>query len=527
MTALNNEMLALVVVLLVLNVALAIWALLRRGDGGAATAAAQAQAELVQLLHASAERIDRLERELRREVSESARDGRQESAQNLATFQQTLTQQAAEATRTQNTQIDAFGLQLAGLQKSLSDTLSTQLTGLSESNARRIAELSETSARTLTEVRQTPQPETKVRLDLWPGTPAFHILMCDSNLNDGTNWECCTRGFMKKALRDFEAETGLRFTAAFEHEFLLSGPDLPLARPLSLEAMRVAAGFTGALAEALAAAGLEPETVEPEYGINQYEVSSAPAAGTMAGDRAVLTREVIREVARRHGYRASFTPKPAPNAVGNGAHVHFSFIAQDGSNAAFDPSGTAEASQLAQHFAAGLVRFLPDICALVAGSPVSYYRLGPHHWSCGYASFGVQNREAAVRICPSPDADPARRQSGFNMEIRAPDATASPYMVVGAILRAGLEGIRAKLPMPTPIDRDPSELTPEQMKALGVVPLPASLEEALARLEASAAVRQWMSPTFLSSYVSVKRKEIAMMEGKSPEEICTMYRDAY
>ena len=151
----NNEMLALVVVLLVLNVALAIWALLRRGDGGAATAAAQAQAELVQLLHASAERIDRLERELRREVSESARDGRQESAQNLATFQQTLTQQSAEATRTQNTQIDAFGLQLAGLQKSLSDTLSTQLTGLSESNARRIAELSETSARTLTEVRQT------------------------------------------------------------------------------------------------------------------------------------------------------------------------------------------------------------------------------------------------------------------------------------------------------------------------------------------------------------------------------------
>jgi glutamine synthetase len=267
--------------------------------------------------------------------------------------------------------------------------------------------------------------------------------------------------------------------------------------------------------------------VEPEYGINQYEVSTAPAAGTLAGDRAVLTREVIREVARRHGYRASFTPKPAPNAVGNGAHVHFSFIDSDGRNAAFDRHGKAEASQLAQHFAAGLVRHLPDICALVAGSPVSYYRLGPHHWSCGYASFGVQNREAAVRICPSPDADLLRRQSGFNMELRAPDATASPYMVVGAILRAGLEGIRSKLPMPTPIDHDPSELTPEQMKSLGVVALPASLEEALARLEASPTVRSWMSPMFLSSYVSVKRKEIAMMEGKSPEEICVRYRNAY
>ena len=241
----------------------------------------------------------------------------------------------------------------------------------------------------------------------------------------------------------------------------------------------------------------------------------------------MLTREVIREVARRHGYRASFTPKPAPNAVGNGAHVHFSFLDKNGRNAAFDARGKAEAAQVSQHFVAGVVRHLPDICALVAGSPVSYYRLGPHHWSCGYASFGVQNREAAVRICPSPDADPERRQSGFNMELRAPDATASPYMVIGAILRAGLDGIRAKLPMPTPVDRDPSELTAEQMKSLGVVALPASLGEALARLEASAAVKSWMSPMFLSSYVSVKRKEIAMMEGKSPEEICARYRDAY
>ncbi|MGL6182706.1 MAG: glutamine synthetase, partial [Aestuariivirga sp.] len=303
--------------------------------------------------------------------------------------------------------------------------------------------------------------------------------------------------------------------------------DLSPATPFSLEAMRVAAGFTGALAEALALAGLEPQTIEPEYGVNQYEVSTAPAAGTMAGDRAVLTREVIREVARRHGYRASFTPKPAPHAVGNGAHVHFSFLDHEGRNASYDSHGTAEAAQVAQHFVAGLVRHLPDICALVAGSPVSYYRLGPHHWSCGYASFGVQNREAAVRICPSPEVDPSRRQAGFNMELRAPDATASPYMVIGAILRAGLEGIRAKLPLPTPIDRDPSELSPKEMEALGVVALPGSLEEALARLEASPVVRQWMSPTFLSSYVSVKRKEIAMMDGLSPEEICARYRDAY
>ena len=377
------------------------------------------------------------------------------------------------------------------------------------------------------EVRQTPQIETAVRLDLWPDAPPFHMLMCDSNTPDGRNWECCTRGFMKAALADFEAETGLQFTAAFEHEFLLIGPSLPKPACFSLEAMRVVPNFAGEIAAALEAARLEPQTIEPEYGVNQYEVSTAPAMGTMAGDRAILVREVIREVARRNGLRASFTPKPAPNAVGNGAHVHFSFVSAEGVNAAFDPDGPAEASQIAQHFIAGLVRYLPAICALVAPSPVSYYRLGPHHWSCGYASFGVQNREAAVRICPAPETALDKRRRGFNMELRAPDATASPYMVIGAIIRAGLEGIRAKLNMPTPIDRDPSELTPAMMKKLGVVPLPSSLGEALDRLESDRTVRGWMTPTFLSSYVAVKRKEISLMAGLSDEEICARYRDVY
>jgi DNA recombination protein RmuC len=102
------------------------------------------QAQRQEVLNSIQAQSERLERELRREVTESARAGRQETTQNLATFQQTLVQQSAEATRTQNTQIDAFGQQLAGLQKSLSDTLSTQLTGLSESNARRMAEVRQT-----------------------------------------------------------------------------------------------------------------------------------------------------------------------------------------------------------------------------------------------------------------------------------------------------------------------------------------------------------------------------------------------
>jgi len=113
------------------------------------------QAQRQEVLNSIQNNSERLERELRREVTESARAGRQETAQNLATFQQTLVQQSAEATRTQNTQIDAFGQQLAGLQKSLSAPLSTQLTGLSESNARRLAEIRQTLDLQLAQLQTT------------------------------------------------------------------------------------------------------------------------------------------------------------------------------------------------------------------------------------------------------------------------------------------------------------------------------------------------------------------------------------
>lgn len=377
------------------------------------------------------------------------------------------------------------------------------------------------------EVRQVPVPETETRIDIWGDAPPLHFFLCDSRIADGSNWDCCTRGFMKRALADFEAETGLQFVAAFEHEFLLSGPEFTAGTPFSLGTMREAARFTADLARALAMAGVEPETVEPEYGVAQYEVSCAPAAGTMAGDRCIIAREVIREVARRLGLKASFSPKPAPNAVGNGAHMHFSFRDGKGGNAAYDRSGPGEAAQVAQHFIAGVTKFLPAICALLAPSPVSYLRLGPHHWSCGYASFGIQNREAAVRICPSPERDPPRRAGAFNMEVRAPDATASPYMVIGAVVRAGLEGIRQKLPLPAAIDKDPSDLDDAERRKLGIRPLPATLTEALGVMDAEPVVKSWMSPTMYESYVAVKRMEIEMFRDKTADETCGRYSHAY
>jgi len=153
--ALNDVLLWLVLALAVLNILLVLWLALRRPNAASGLAAEQGRAELLAAVQGHAERMERLERELRREISESSRGGRQELTQNLATFQQALVQQGAEATRTQNTQIDAFGQQLSLLQKSLSDTLTNQLSGVSESNARRMNEIRETLEKQLAQLQTT------------------------------------------------------------------------------------------------------------------------------------------------------------------------------------------------------------------------------------------------------------------------------------------------------------------------------------------------------------------------------------
>ena len=221
----------------------------------------------------------------------------------------------------------------------------------------------------------------------------------------------------------------------------------------------------------------------------------------------------------------------AVTSLGWGNAMRFLLTAEEfgaaDANATYDPTHPSGASAVARSFIAGVVRHMPAMCGLVAPSPVSYMRLGPHHWSCGYAAFGIQNREASIRICPSTSKDPATAARGFNLELRPPDPTASPYMVLGALVRAGLEGIRAGLELPPACDVDPSDLTDEQRAEMGILPLPSSLPEALDLMLADDVVMSWMSPVMAESYVAVKRMEQELTEGETDEQTAERYRNAY
>ncbi|MCX5512785.1 glutamine synthetase [Kaistia algarum] len=360
---------------------------------------------------------------------------------------------------------------------------------------------------------------------------ALDLVMGDIVELDGTPGDGCARTQLKAAIAALKSETGLSIRATFEQEFLLKpnhrADDAIPAHAFSVASLRAAEPFVPRLWAALEEAGVEPEMVLAEYGNDQFEVTCAPTDALAAADRAIVIREVTREIARNLDGRACFAPKPDPDAVGNGVHIHFSFVDAKGEPATYDAAGPGGLSLHAASFCAGVLKHLPALVALTAPSPPSYYRLAPHNWSSSYTWLGERDREATLRICPVVTLggrDPARQ---FNIEYRAADATANPYLALAAIIRAGLAGIAAALPAPPIVSGDPSIMSAEELARNGLHRLPETLDLALAELAADTVVKGWFPPRLIESFVAVKRAEIALMEGKTKLAICAAYGERY
>ena len=374
------------------------------------------------------------------------------------------------------------------------------------------------------DLRLLPDRETEVRVDLPEASP-LRFFLCDAANTDGSPWGACPRTMLKDALSRLERERGLHLVASFEQEFSLEAPGFEPGPGFSFAAQRAVEPFGPVVFGALRQAGVEPELFLPEYGEGQFEVPLAPAPGVAAADRAATMKEVVREVARVLGYRASFAPMSDPGGVGNGVHVHMSLVDGEGEPVFHEPGRPGSLSPAAAGFAAGILEHLPALCAVTAPSVVSYLRLGPHHWSAGFGSMGEQDREAAIRIPPVVSgSDPARQ---LNLEFRAADAAACPHLALAVLVLAGLEGIQKDLPAPTLVEGDPSELDEGERDRLGIRPLPLSLGEALDALEADETVRSWFSKDLFDCYVGVKRAEMGLLEDTDPEEACKRYGRVY
>jgi glutamine synthetase len=371
------------------------------------------------------------------------------------------------------------------------------------------------------EVRLVPDPDSLVVLPYAPGAAA---MTADMLRLDGAPWEACPRSFLKQAVAELAAE-GYALLAAFEPEFTLgrlvpgAGPDDPdRLDPVDRSLCFSTTGFGAAhdyaieLVRALQAQGMVVEQYYPELGHGQQELSIRHAAALRAADNMVCYRETARGVAWRQGLWASLAPKPVADQAGNGAHLHHSLweAGPDGQpgerNALHDAGDRRGLSQLAYHWIGGLLAHLPGLVALTCGSVNSYRRLAPQTWSSAFTCWGLDNREAAVRV---PSRMWGLDEASANLELKPSDATGNPYLALGAVIHAGLDGIRGKLDPGRPVDSDPATLSRATRRRRGINRLPASLGEALDALEADELLMEALGPLRRAAYLAVKRSEVA------------------
>lgn len=378
------------------------------------------------------------------------------------------------------------------------------------------------------DLRLMPDASSLSQVTANEGEPPTTMVMADLVNPDGSPWASCPRSFLKQAIADLHAETGLHVVSSFEHEFMLRGIDETLVdTPFSLQSYLEQEPMGSRVMAALGDAGLDPEMWLPEYGRNQWEVTLKPADALAAADRALYLREIVRNVVRTLGKTATFSPIVEEAGGGNGVHVHVSLKNDDGEFVTYDPQKPGKVSTIAGSFAAGILEHAAAIQVLAASSVISYERLTPGRWAVGGVFLGENNREALLRICPlfaTPGADHSKQ---FNLEYRAADATSNPWLVLGALIRAGLDGIRRNLPTPPVIFGEVSELSAAELEAAGIGRTPVDLAEALDLFEASETVRGWFSPELVDTLIAIKRSEISYVEKLAAGEAYDVYAEAY
>lgn len=338
---------------------------------------------------------------------------------------------------------------------------------------------------------------------------------------DGTPWGPCPRTFMDNAIEKLEKAFGIEVMASFEHEFALERADGDEigGLPFGFDAYRNADEFSQELLRILIDNGFDPETFLPEYGTGQFEVTIAPAPARIAADRAIMLREIVRDTAKRFNLRATFAPLLGPERVGNGVHVHLS-LWRNGSPITYSQTRAGNLSVEAESAFAGILEHARAIVALTSSSQISFMRLQPHRWSAGGICIAKQNREALLRICPQVTIKSADVSKSFNIEYRAADATANPWIIIGTLLHAMHEGLSSKLSIAHIIDEEIEDS--QEVKAM-----PVSLDEALVALSTDLTVQSWFDPVLLDTFIGIRASEVKELQSLTPQERCNRYVSVY
>ncbi len=383
------------------------------------------------------------------------------------------------------------------------------------------AVIPETGLSPVGEVRLVPDWSTLKLLPYAPG----HACVMGNMVLEKEPWEMCPRNFLIKTIAAAQ-DRGLSVKAAFENEFYLLRPTTKGFEAsdetvfASTQAMEIHREVIDEIAAALIAQGISVEQYYPESGSGQQEISVRYTDALSAADWQIAFRDTVRAIAHQHDLEASFLPKIFANAAGSGCHIHLS-LWQGKQNLLPDQQGVCGLSQTAREFIAGILHHLPSLMALTTPSVNSYRRLLPHCWSGAFRCWGLDNREAAVRVPSNPSGCPT------HFELKTVDASANPYLALGAAIAAGLDGVQKSLSAPNPVTVDPGNLSPEELSSQGIDRLPSNLGEAIAHLQKNDVLLQALNSELSQAFIAVRQAEWSAMKDWDLEQEVKTLRGRY
>ncbi len=332
------------------------------------------------------------------------------------------------------------------------------------------------------------------------------VMLCDIYYPDGTPFESDPRYVLKKNLEK-AAQKGFIYYVGPELEYFYFPSDKePI--PLDKEGYFDVFPFDEASYAreetflVLKSIGIELEAIHHEVANSQHEIDFRYKDALKMADQLIITKAIVKEVARRHGLYATFMPKPIFGMNGSGLHVHQSLF-KDGDNAFYSPDDPYNLSEVGKGFLAGLLKHSKEITAVTNQWVNSYKRLVVGYEAPVYISWGRKNRSALVRV---PAFKPQKHKS-CRLEYRSPDPATNPYFAFSVMLEAGLDGVEKQYPLPDPIEQDIFHLTPEEKEKLGIDSLPGNLYAAIKEMEKSEVVKEALGEVVFEKYIKNKKAE--------------------
>jgi glutamine synthetase len=367
------------------------------------------------------------------------------------------------------------------------------------------------------EIRLVPDLESYAPLPYAPNSAA---MMANMVTLGRAPWAVCARHFLQRMI-ERARQAGISIQAAFEPEWSLvvrkeDGSFAPADQSLCFSTVgwETSVEVIDDIVAALEAQGMPVEQFYPELGHGQQELTVRHADALRAADNHIRYRDMVRAVARKHGFVASFAAKPFADQAGNGCHIHLSAWDLDGARNLMAGDKPNELGDFGRHWIAGVLKHLPGLVALTAASYNSYRRLKPHMWSSAFTCWGLDNREASVRIA-SVLWDETR--PSLNMELKPSDNSNNPYLALGGLIAAGLDGVASKLEPGEPVTVDPGAMSDDERARLGIHRLPESLAAAADALGRDQLLMDALGDLLGRTFLAVKRSEAAVFAAKDQD----------